>query len=329
MLKLTGTKLPELPIPTLRWVADLDYFDGPLVSHLTNSRGGDYLKYWVDVEGNTTRWMILRVSENSIIRLANRVESLDKVLPLQCQDDFVYFVDSSKSGDRVILVYLHDIPEEYTPEKESFLRPAMSVNERSFPVFIDADLDKGDLGDIPRAFTQAYEIFYILSTQQRLDATFRSHPWREGFSSMHFYNEIESLMPEEDRPQLKEVQYASPGFMRFSLHRPTAQSVSNCVSLAGDTHSEISRAFTALGSYIEKNDLNSLRRDSKDWSKHNAALLSRTKKLLDALHLPRANVLLENAPRLFEAAKIARSIVRRLRTLARYQKQGTIRLPRD
>ena len=328
MLRLSGERLGCLPIPSLKWVEDLEYCDGPLVSHFTNGRGGDFLRYWVDVEDNITRWMIVRVSENDIIRLANRVESLDMVLPVKCQDDFVYFVDSNNSGDQVVrLVYLGKIPDAYTPDKESFLRPPELVNERSFPVFIDADLEKGDLGSIPRAFTQAYEVLYILSTEQA--EKFISHPWRDGFSSMHFYNELISHMPEDARVRLTKVQYASPGFIRFSLHRPTAEFVSTCVLRAGDPDSAVSRAFTAIGSYIDEHGLNRLKREDAAWSKHNPKLLSGARQLLDALDLQNASALIRAAPRPFEAAKIARSIVRRLRTLASYQKQGTIRLPRE
>jgi len=125
MLRLSGTKLPCLPIFNLTWTADLEYFEGPLVSHITNGRGSDYIKYWADIENDINRWMIARVSVDSIARLMDRVESLDNVLPARCQDDFVYFVDASPSVPLdVQLVMLEQIPQEYLPDRDAFLRPS-------------------------------------------------------------------------------------------------------------------------------------------------------------------------------------------------------------
>lgn len=116
MINLPGVKLPELPVSDLEWVSDLEYFDGPLLSHFVHPRGDHFLRYWVDCNATVTRWMIARVNENHVIRLANRLESLDKVLPSQCQDDFVYFVDTNKKGEQaVVLIQLQSIPGEYVP----------------------------------------------------------------------------------------------------------------------------------------------------------------------------------------------------------------------
>lgn len=118
MITLRGIEIPSLPISGLRKVRDLDAFDGPLLSHFRHPSGDDYLYYWCDCDEAANRWMVLRVTESNILRLANRVVPLDYVIPAGARDDFVYFVDEDGSGRpaQVFLVLKKDLPREYTPE---------------------------------------------------------------------------------------------------------------------------------------------------------------------------------------------------------------------
>ena len=39
-------------------VADLIYYDGPLLSHYVSNKGENYLFYWVDVDNEYNRWVV-------------------------------------------------------------------------------------------------------------------------------------------------------------------------------------------------------------------------------------------------------------------------------
>ena len=41
-------------------VADLIYYDGPLLSHYVSNKGENYLFYWVDVDNEYNRWVVIR-----------------------------------------------------------------------------------------------------------------------------------------------------------------------------------------------------------------------------------------------------------------------------
>ena len=331
MLKLNGIILPKLPISGLKWVSDLEYFDGPLVSHYRHDATDDaYLQYWVDCEKDVNRWMWVRVTENDVIRLSFRDESLDQVIPVRCQDDFVYFLDKGPNGTTtVVLIAVSKIPEEYTPDTGALLSPEKS-NEKTFPILINEDLETKDLGDIPRVFRQAYSILYLLTPKHTASRDkFLSHPWRGGFSSVHFYKEVESFVPNKAQVNFEKIQYSSPGFMKFSLDRPTAEFVSHCVALVSKKGSESRKAYTSLGSYIRTNKLNTLKRRDAKWKSHDTELVRRTKRLLDSLDIENPAAVIGKAPRPFEAAKIARSIFKRLNILAQYQEDGLITLPKE
>jgi hypothetical protein len=330
MRELTGIPLPNSRgVADLEWVRDLEYFEGPIVSHFRGKRGGNYLRYWVDLENQVNRWMLARVSENNIIRLQSRNESLDNVIPLQCESEFVYFIDTLPGGGQTaILVYISDIPDEYTPGEGSLLRPPKMEGDRLFPLLIQSSPTEDQFADITRKFRQAYSILYLLNTATSVPI--HSHPWHgDGYSSMHFYREIAHLITGEAHLNLEKVQYASPGFMQYDLHRPTAEHVSRCVALAADKKSDASKAFTALGSYIRRNKLDSLDQKKSDWLSHDKELSVLTYRLLAAIGVADPGFLIAQAPRPIEAAKIARSIVERLNGLARYEKDGVIVVPQD
>lgn len=331
MRTLKGTQFGKLPVTGLKWVSDLQYFDGPLVSYFRHERTDDsYIKYWVDCDSDVNRWMWVRVTENDILRLSNKVETLDRVIPHKCQDDFVYFVDTGPKTESIVLIYIKDIPQEYTPDKDAVLSPEGTKNDKTFPILIEEDLEPQDLTDIPRVFRQAYSILYLLSPNHAASREkFLSHPWRGGFSSVHFYNEVEAIIPNRAQFSFQKIQYASPGFMRFSLDRPTAEMVSHCVGLISKKGSEARRAYHSLGSYIHTNKLNKLKRQDASWPSHKTELVRRTKRLLESLEIDRPTEVIAMAPRPFEAAKIARSIFKRLNKLANFQEDGLITLPKD
>lgn len=98
MLKLGGSSLQSLPVVGLERVQDLIKHDGPLLTHYSHHRGDHYLYYWCDCDECVDRWMLLSVSETSILRLIDKVVPLDLVVPAACLDDFVYIVDVANSG---------------------------------------------------------------------------------------------------------------------------------------------------------------------------------------------------------------------------------------
>jgi hypothetical protein len=75
------TTLTALPMGGLRHVRDLIYFDGPLLSHFKHPKGDDYLYYWCDCDEQANRWMVLRVTETSILWLTSGRWTLDTVIP--------------------------------------------------------------------------------------------------------------------------------------------------------------------------------------------------------------------------------------------------------
>lgn len=102
-------------------VADLIYYDGPLLSHYMSSKGDNYLFYWVDADNDYNRWVVIRTDIFSIQQYLDKKITLHSIIT-HPNDGFVYTVDIDDHinyhNTKVILI--DDLPEEYTPMESSY-----------------------------------------------------------------------------------------------------------------------------------------------------------------------------------------------------------------
>jgi hypothetical protein len=87
-------------------------------------------------------------------------------------------------------------------------------------IYIAGEWDIRDLYVFPYRYAQLYSFLYALVTAKNpkdnlfVEAAKRP-PWEGGFSTINYYGEIYRLIPEEERPQIKRMEYASPGFIEL------------------------------------------------------------------------------------------------------------------
>ena len=104
-----------------RKIADLIYFEGPLLSHYVSSKGDDYLFYWVDRDDSDNRWLVLRVSLANLQKYVGGEISLRELIESP-NDGYLYTVDVNNDVNYhdVKLVQPSALPEEYLPEADSY-----------------------------------------------------------------------------------------------------------------------------------------------------------------------------------------------------------------
>ena len=102
-------------------VADLIYFDGPLLSHYMSEKGENYLFHWVDSDDEHNRWIILRTDIISIQQYLEKKVNL-RSLTVGANDGFVYSVDidDNLNYTNIKAVPTAALPEDYIPTEESF-----------------------------------------------------------------------------------------------------------------------------------------------------------------------------------------------------------------
>jgi len=77
-----------------------------------------------------------------------------------------------------------------------------------------------DLYLFPHRYAEIYSFLYALAAaekpQSKLFArAFQRYPWQGGYSAVNFYDEIYIAIPREERPQIKRIEYASPGYIEL------------------------------------------------------------------------------------------------------------------
>lgn len=86
-------------------------------------------------------------------------------------------------------------------------------------IYIDGKWDIYDLHIFPYRYAQIYSFLYALSAAENPKSLFmqasQHYPWRGGYSTINYYFEIYGLIPEAERPQIKRLEYASPGFIEL------------------------------------------------------------------------------------------------------------------
>lgn len=102
-------------------IADMIYFEGPLLSHYVSSKGDDYLFYWVDKDDNDNRWLVLRVSLSNLQKYMVKEITLRELIESP-NDGYLYCVDVDDNINyhNVKLVQPADLPEEYLPSNDSY-----------------------------------------------------------------------------------------------------------------------------------------------------------------------------------------------------------------
>lgn len=104
-----------------RKIADLIYFEGPLLSHYVSSKGDDYLFYWVDRDESYNRWLVLRVSLANLQKYIGKEMSLRELIA-HPNDGYLYSIDVNNDIQyhNVKLVEPSALPEEYLPDVDSY-----------------------------------------------------------------------------------------------------------------------------------------------------------------------------------------------------------------
>jgi hypothetical protein len=102
-------------------IADLIFFEGPLLSHYVSTKGDDYLFYWVDCDAQDNRWLVLRVSLANLQKYIGRNISLRELVE-NPNDGYLYTVDIDNDihYHNVKLVQPSDLPQDYLPDADSY-----------------------------------------------------------------------------------------------------------------------------------------------------------------------------------------------------------------
>jgi hypothetical protein len=208
-----------------------------------------------------------------------------------------------------------------------------------YRIDLDGQWSLRDFYDFPHTFEQLYAFHYAFDAaedqvrdDEGLVHAFATYPWRGGYSAVNFYNTLGYQIPRQLRPQVRAIQYSSPGFIDLGVYVAVAMAVGKAVKIFVDSGERLNALYTTIHKDLQQRKL--LRIEAKrselgladdelkfiEQSSDRIARLMGFKDL-QALHGFTGNPL--------ASLKILLSYYRRARTLATFQEEGKLSLPTD
>lgn len=95
----------------------------------------------------------------------------------------------------------------------------------NYKIDMDGDWSLEDLYEFPHTYIHVYSFLYSFlrpienfdDEDDRLVITYSAHPWRGGYSSVNFFNNLKYIVNPNHRPKIKSIQYASPGWLELTV----------------------------------------------------------------------------------------------------------------
>lgn len=201
---------------------------------------------------------------------------------------------------------------------------------------LDGRWNLEELSEATRNYTQIYGFAYSLLTdlplarREEIDYIYGKFPWRGGYSTVNFFNQLFHKIPPKLRPEVERIQYASPGFIELSELLLVAvtvagivKAVCSTINIAHDTYRKIQK-----GSVDHKLAKINLAKEELELTQRQIAFCeSSAKKLVQIFGLTEAqeqliNQRVQGNPVM--KLKILLSVFRRVEPLAKKQSEGKL-----
>ena len=347
MEPVNGLRLKAFFLKNLEKIADLIYFDGPLLSHFKNEDGDSYLYYWCDADEVYNRWLVFRVTDEDLNQYLLRQSSLREII-LDLADGFMYVadIDDDLNFDNVYIIQPEDLPTVYFPDVDSFyeFEPVYAEQEHErrqqekYRILLDKAWSLKDLAEFPRVYSQVYAFLYSFQAPlaeaddvEKLRSAYTTYPWQGGYSTVGFYNKIQKFVHPDHKPDISAIQYASPGWMDLELFNPTALLIEKIVLSFVKSEDELKTLYKNVYKELGTRKLikfNVQLKDSK-LNEENKKFIDESVRhfaeLMEFEYIDRINDLADNP---LTILKILLSFYRRIFELTQYQLSGKIRFYR-
>jgi hypothetical protein len=133
---------------------------------------------------------------------------------------------------------------------------------------LDHEWEMQELADLAKLYTQCYSLVYSLSGA-RVDSedervidwfhgVYAKYPWRGGFSALNFYQSLYAKIPYEQRPQIEEIQYASPGHIKLKEAALVATLLATIVTAVTTSFDQIHDSYNSIQKGMSERKLRKL-----------------------------------------------------------------------
>jgi len=214
----------------------------------------------------------------------------------------------------------------------------VALEARTTQIGIDGRWSLEELSDATKDYVQLYGFAYSLipdlpsARRGEVDYIYGKFPWRGGYSTVNFFNQLFHKIPPRLRPEVQRIQYASPGFIELSevlIVAGTVAAIVGTVCKSIRTVHDLYRSIQKASVEHKLSKINLTQEELKLKKQQIEFCEESSKKLAKAIGLTEAQErLIDEKVRgnPVMKLKILLSVFRRVEPLARKQAEGKLRV---
>jgi hypothetical protein len=203
-------------------------------------------------------------------------------------------------------------------------------------IHIEGRWEIRDLYIFPHRYAEIYSFLYALSAIETAESrffteTFRRYPWRGGYSAVNFYDELYGMIPPEQRPQIKRIEYASPGYIELGAIVLLVTQIDRILTTAFKSWDKLDRIYDGIQKRINKRCLAKLNlrdRERKVDEEDLRFAVEKCKELSEAIGLENPEALNKLTGDPLASLKMLMAFYRRLRQLVVFIENGKVSITR-
>jgi hypothetical protein len=316
----------------------LIYLDGPQLMIGKDGRDIKYICLGIPNGKNHSLFIAVQVTEQMLEDYFSENVDLRFVFKRPKKNKyFIFNYDESVNG-KYPLTETDEIDEDWLPEAGFFARnhtesienPAYAHNAHTLNIDIDGRWDFQDLSQFPNKYADTYSFLYALACNSESDLKehfediFNRYPWRGGYSTVCFYNDLYAKIPRKHRLAVKEIQYASPGTISLTALPRVTNDIQQIVEKINSNWTEIKELYNELQSGMSQRNLLGNTHFRINLSHNDIAFLRRSvSALCKAIRFDHLEMVHEMTDKNWLASsKLIASFYRRVSELAEFYESG-------
>lgn len=128
MIEINGEVVAQLPYASIRKVADLAYFDGPLLSLFRDDNHDNYIYYWYDADEICNRWLVFRLSEKQLANYIKQTLTLRDMITNPF-GGHLYVVDIDGEGNQLNVLKTEPsyLSHDCLAQQGTYFDPSLSI----------------------------------------------------------------------------------------------------------------------------------------------------------------------------------------------------------
>jgi len=205
-----------------------------------------------------------------------------------------------------------------------------------YRIEMDGRWNLKDLYEFPHAYLQVYAFTYAFDTDlpshdaDRINYALENYPWGGGYSIVNIYSILQSQVGPKFKPIIKEIRYASPGWIDLLLHPYPAVKIAGAVATIATSVAGTVKAYSAVQNCLYKISARSqqARIEKIQLTRQEITELQKLNQdLASAMNFTQLDALQARTTSVHVTAKLLSAQYRRLKQLAKFVTAGKVNLP--